>query len=613
MKSNQWHGYGCVAKRAGRLLLICVTAMSASAVGAGPPAEPTNSPQVTAANDAMKDFDDTVRRGDSMYEAGKHFEAVLAYERASRVAYNNKLKIDAAGLQAKLAAARAGRDAAKAASPSPAPQQPAPAAPPSAQAQQPIAGSSTSPSAARKEYDDAVQQGDTFASAGDYAAAIKEYERAARVAYNNKLPTDPATLAAKLANVKAAQTTAAAAPRELLPPPPPPVSDYSGPRRLPETPGKLRPWRFTNFAADLGPQYRPTPAEAKAFEANLLRIAEVIKSQPMFNPPVGIEVEITGHIRAVERVGPLTGNVGFGAYGYFEERVRVKATGAIQSRPVTGDETTGVDIRVNEVPANFAGHHWDDEQGQMFLEPMKVGEIAGYPVYGEAARSAQDMYILRPGDELWLPVRMDRFVKQWVADRKKWAEVAESVLASRRKEAQAVLSQEKRESRRREIEAERAKGGNGVEQNVRRLEVIAKRLEDDAQKVLDAADEDPKYREPIREYRDAQALAVTLTPASSASVPCIKNADNPSAVGDKLRLVTAGTAGCRRVMSFNSALFRPGAPRSAIRFLSVPQVTACSRELREQFGSRGDLGGCLSVVQMLRGLDWKRLEGLIQP
>jgi hypothetical protein len=177
-----------------------------------------------------------------------------------------------------------------------------------------------------------------------------------------------------------------------------------------------------------------------------------------------------------------------------------------------------------------------------------------------------------------------------------------------------VLSPEKRERRRREIDAERAKGGAGVEQNVRRLEVIAARAEDDAHKVLDAGDQDPKYRKPLQTYRDAQALAASLTPASAASVPCFRNADNSNdPAGDDVALVPAGTPGCRRVVSYNPALFRPGVPRTAIQFLSVPGVTTCSDVLRGAIAVRGDLGGCVTIVQMLRALEWKRLAGLIQP
>jgi hypothetical protein len=112
MTSNHWQGFGPAANRAARLLLVGLAVLSASAGGAGPPgSEPGNSPpQATAANDAMQDYDDTVRRGDAFFEGGNHFEAVLAFERARRVAYNNKLKTDTAALEQKLARARDARD-----------------------------------------------------------------------------------------------------------------------------------------------------------------------------------------------------------------------------------------------------------------------------------------------------------------------------------------------------------------------------------------------------------------------------------------------------------------------------------------------------------------------
>jgi hypothetical protein len=585
-------------------------ATAASLQGATAPAD--------AAALAAKDFEDTVARGDAFAADAKFFDAVLAFERASRIAYNNKLKIDASALQAKLAAARAGRDAAKAASQPPASQPPAAAVTPSSQPPRAADGSASTAATARKEYDDAVGLGDGYAAAGDFVEAIKEYEHAGRVAYNNKLQTDPAALAGKRAKAQAAQSAAATAPRELLPPPPPPVpGPPPDPRRLPQTPGKFRPWNFPRASVfdDVAKKFRPSPAEVKEFEANLLRVADVIQSEPMFHPPVGFEVDLHGWLYPPEDSGPLTGYVSFGAFGYFEELVRVKATGEIQSRPVTGDETDGVEFKINRVDLNNLGaKRWDDDQGRMFLELFQLGEIAGFPVYGQGRLAAGDLYILRPGVDLFVPVRMDRFVKQWVLDRKKWADVAEAVLAGKRRQAEAVLSPEKREARQREIDAERAKGGLGVEQNVRRLEVIARRVEDDARKVLDAGDQDPKYRKPIQAYRDAQALAASLTPTAAAGVPCLRNADNSNdPAGDDLQLVPAGTAGCRRVVSFNPALFRSDAPRTAIQLLSVPGVTNCSDVLRRAIAVRGDLGSCLTAVQMLRALDWKRLAGLLQP
>jgi NHL repeat-containing protein len=87
----------------GSLLLVAGAVMSRAVGGA-------TSLQTPSAADAMKEYNDTVRRGDAFYEAGNYFEAVLSFERAQRVAYNNKLQTDKAALEQRLARARSARD-----------------------------------------------------------------------------------------------------------------------------------------------------------------------------------------------------------------------------------------------------------------------------------------------------------------------------------------------------------------------------------------------------------------------------------------------------------------------------------------------------------------------
>ena len=97
---------------AGLLLLAGAAMRSSAAIDASPPqaSGTAAAPQTSNANEAMRDYEDTIRRGDAFVDAGNYFEAVLAYERARRVAYNNKLRTDTAALDKKLAQARAARD-----------------------------------------------------------------------------------------------------------------------------------------------------------------------------------------------------------------------------------------------------------------------------------------------------------------------------------------------------------------------------------------------------------------------------------------------------------------------------------------------------------------------
>ncbi|MEI6670185.1 MAG: hypothetical protein WCP29_18725 [Acidobacteriota bacterium] len=91
--------------------LAVAVAFAVSAAGSVAVLSSQGNSDVRAA--AQKDYDSTVIGADALVAAGNYFEAVLQYERAARVAYNNNLTIDKAALDAKLAAARTLRDAGK--------------------------------------------------------------------------------------------------------------------------------------------------------------------------------------------------------------------------------------------------------------------------------------------------------------------------------------------------------------------------------------------------------------------------------------------------------------------------------------------------------------------
>jgi sugar lactone lactonase YvrE len=139
----------------------------------------------------LEDYEETVRKGDSLYAEGNYRDAVLAYERAWRVAYKNKLKTDSAALEERLAKARKARDEKP-----PAAAVPAPSRPPEA-AQGP-------PQKILEEYEEAVRKGDSLCKIGNYFDAVLEYERAGRIAYSNK-KIDSTALEERLAKARKAR------------------------------------------------------------------------------------------------------------------------------------------------------------------------------------------------------------------------------------------------------------------------------------------------------------------------------------------------------------------------------------------------------------------------
>jgi sugar lactone lactonase YvrE len=170
-----------------RIWLLVAALLSPLLAAAGDPALKTG---VVPAATPIEDYEETVRKGDLLYADGNYRDAVLMYERAWRIAYNNKLKTDSAALDKRLAKARKARDEKKAV-PKPAP----PAAPKTAE------GPSRE---ALAEYEESVRKGDSLCEAGNYFDAVLAYERAARIAYNNR-KIDSSALDERLAKARKAR------------------------------------------------------------------------------------------------------------------------------------------------------------------------------------------------------------------------------------------------------------------------------------------------------------------------------------------------------------------------------------------------------------------------
>ncbi len=161
---------------------------------------------------ALEQYEDAVRQGDAMFAVGDYFEAVRRYEDAWRVGYGLKLNAEIKALDARLARARKARDGGDGslAPVSPVTPAPAPGTAHATPAPAPTVAPSTSATAAQaptpvEEYDETVRKGDALFAAGDYFEAVRTYEHAWRVAYNNKLKTDAKALDERLAAARKAR------------------------------------------------------------------------------------------------------------------------------------------------------------------------------------------------------------------------------------------------------------------------------------------------------------------------------------------------------------------------------------------------------------------------
>ena len=67
----------------------------------------------------------------------------------------------------------------------------------------------------------------------------------------------------------------------------------SGWRYVPNKVGHWRPWRADRIDSK---EYRLTHQEVDLFLQKLKKLSEVFRKAPVFNPPVGIEVQPSGNI-----------------------------------------------------------------------------------------------------------------------------------------------------------------------------------------------------------------------------------------------------------------------------------------------------------------------------
>lgn len=562
---------------------------------------------------ALREYEDTVRQADALVAAGNAFEAVRLYERAGRIAYNNKLATDTAAFNRKLNAARAARDA-KTADQKPVKPGASPAgdmpAGSTVRAPANTATNSTSP----QGVDEWIRYGDGLAAGGEYGDAVRAYERAGRIARSSNLPYDRAALEAKLA----AANNAAAAPRaskELIPPPPPPLPQEpgadAGPRFLPQQPGKLRPWSLPHtFVVE---ENRVTKAEFRALEANLRKIAGVISRAPALNPPMGFELYTSASLDGIEAVEerkrflaqglPLRADIVFSAAGYYEARLRSKSSGAITTRIETlEDAHCGLRLYVNIPPV--IGVKYGDAEGEFFLEPVKNGELGGLPVYDDV------LVVARAADKPWIPVSTERVLKYLLPKYKRDADLAASHIKEKKKSYEAFMSPAAQDKRRQEAQALRAAGGASAEDNARRLEVKQRRWEDDARKEADAAANDPKWRSPIENYQGAQSMLAALDAQGRAAPACVLTG-RPQSPESDWKVVTIGTPGCRPVVRSNPALLNSRLPRDALQIMYARNITDCNKYLEEKKHLRNNPGDCVAMAQLLRQIDWQGLAGLL--
>lgn len=189
-------------------------------------------------------------------------------------------------------------------------------------------------------------------------------------------------------------------------------------RLLPDAPGVWKPWKPFQAVASTRKDQAATPAEVKAFEAELVRLNEIARRAPGVASPKGFSVETWGNLDSyrVSSPGqpagstmPVAGTFTFGAFPIFEY------TRNGQLIREDSGETALLSLHINQLQAALFGGtgvaEWGAIDTDAFLRPAPGNDIAGFPHVGDV------LVITNNTAPLWTPVSLADALALVVANR----------------------------------------------------------------------------------------------------------------------------------------------------------------------------------------------------
>ena len=368
-------------------------------------------------------------------------------------------------------------------------------------------------------------------------------------------------------------------------------------RQLARTePGTIGRFAFSATPSSIR-ESKATPADLKAGEAAARKLAGLIAEVKALNPPMGFHSVIVGVLAGrdmtqarMRPMAPLDIWVRFGA-----------------PRKI-GDEMNHLHFYINDLRPVILDHmglrKWEDDRGDLYLEPASTGSVGGFPMYKDL------LVVARPGDSIWAPVPVERFAKILAAELKGGADAAEQTRSKARTGLEAFLSPAEQQKRRAEIDAARKR--SDAESEVRRIQSDFAEDEAAIRRKVNPSPAEPKdvawYYGPVNAYNDLQKMLAGLDAAGRSAPACVTGGETPERW--RMRLVPDATARCRRIVEANLGLFKPELPRSAIQLITVENIEWCRREVASQ--TETTPGDCSANLEVVRQMDWQKVASLLE-
>ena len=340
-------------------------------------------------------------------------------------------------------------------------------------------------------------------------------------------------------------------------------------RTLANEPGTWRPWTCGSLSHNDLKTYGLTLSDVNAFKVRLRQIAEIFRSSPVWNPPVGVDPSLSGSLfmpwtasPAARKNLPIAGTIMMGSFDHYEV---IRGDNEPRERYV-GGETSHIMIDVNMLPKGGGVNMLGDREGEFYEEPARTADIGGFPTYGDVLIMAKN------GRPVWTPVSRERFLRAFIAKRRPEAANAERYIADQQRKYEAFVAPDAYAARQAKYKAAvdrmAAKGAAAAEHERRYWE----RDEADTLALLKrGASRDPEvsvFAGVIAGLKAAEEQLAAMSPADRSGPACLlEDTRDPTKSG----LVPMGTPRCKPLVGKNPNFFDPSLPRS------VPQIIVVQR------------------------------------
>lgn len=385
-------------------------------------------------------------------------------------------------------------------------------------------------------------------------------------------------------------------------------------RSLPNEPGKWKPWTVINLSSSDLKLLGFTLPEARAFETRLKQIAEIFRTSPVWNPPMGVDPSLSGMAFGPEHYWPYAKKVayrpiaGYIMMGSFEHYEVIRTTGGQeQHERYIGDETMHVMFDVNSLPRGAGVNSLTDADGGLYEQPVRTADIGGFPTYGDL------MVITTNGRPIWTPVSRERFLKAFIAKRRPDAANAEQFIADQQMKYDAFVAPEATAARRAKYKAEvdkmASKGAAAVEHERRYWE------RDEAETLAGlkrgaSHDPDSPGGGVIAGVKAAEEQLAAMPPAERSEPACVLEARNDLT---RSGLVAMGTPKCVPLVTQNPNFFDPQLPRSVPQIIVVSSFRTLEKVWKEGRPGENKTGSLdlWTTYEVFRQADWQKVADQI--